>query len=438
MLFALVSAAGCGGMADGAVADGAEPSGEGVCQMREPLGRFRRVTTQAHLDELAGCAEIDGQLFIDAPDGVGLDLSPLASLRRVRGDLEIGCNPYGGSGNERDCGESAQRSFTLAGLEGLEIVEGSLLLGGLPVTSLAPLGNLRTIGGLLTIVNFDSLTSLAGLEGTAVKALHLQQNVRLSTLSGLTLVPDAALIYILQMPALTDLSALAQLRSVASLHLQEMPLQNLNTLSALTGLGSLSLLDVPELSDLSGVSQLHELGRLSLTNTALENLDALRLESVGDLHLSNNSKLVEVDALGSLAQLYGLDVAGNERLVRLPAFPNVTAIQVVFVVGNGALLEGPSFPNVQRMPDGTIFIIDNSNLLRVDGFPSLEQIYQIDISRNEQLVEVDFGRLTSAETLHITCNLELPDASLTPLMQVSSSDRQLQGNVGAEALCQSF
>jgi hypothetical protein len=60
------------------------------------------------------------------------------------------------------------------------------------------------------------------------------------------------------------------------------------------------------------------------------------------------------------------------------------------------------------------------------------------IRQNVQLARVNFGRLRTAGTLRITCNLELPDSSLAPLfdVEVPSGKRQLDGNQGSEALCQ--
>jgi hypothetical protein len=438
-VFVLLSATGCSGSATSDDGDASSEGADGtpvVCQVPPPVVEsFPAVTTQAQLDELAGCEEVSGKLLIDAPDGVDLDLSPLASLRRVRGELVIGCNPY--VGTDSYCGPSVERSLTLDGLESLESVA-SLTLGGLRVTSLAPLGNLRSIDNQLNIVNCGSLTSLEGLEGALLSTVSLQQNVQLSSLSGLTLAADAERVHIQGAPALTDLSALSPLESVSHLELREMPLRHLNMLSQLTSVDSLYLIQVPELNDLSGLSQIRTVARLYLDETGLENLDELPLESIAELDLSHNAALVEVDSLGTLLRLSRLSVIGNDRLLRLPAFPNLTAIDWVDLEFNTALVEGPRFPNVEHMSSGTIAIANNPALLEIDGFANIDQAAAIEIRQNVQLARVNFGRLRTAGTLRITCNLELPDSSLAPLLdvEVPSGERQLDGNQGSEALCQ--
>ena len=389
------------------------------------------MTTQAELDELTGCEEILGPLRVDAPDRVLLDLRPLSSLLRVDGPLTIGCNPY--LGTDSYCGESVERSFTLEGLENLESAA-SLTLGGLRVSSLAALRSLRDIGQELNIVNCNALENLDGLRAP-VSTFSFQSNALLASLVGLTVVPAAERVHIQGAPALTDLSALAPLTSVGQLELREMPLQNLNDVRNLTSLRSLYLIDVPALNDVSALDQVRTLDELYLDGTALESLDALQLESIQALYLAHNPVLLDVDGLGNLARLGKLDVLSNDNLVRLPAFPNITQLTGVFLQFNAALSEGPSFPNLERMPSGTIAVADNPKLLRLNGFARLSEVAAIEIRENAQLVEVDFGRLTSAGRLHITCNPGLAGASLESLTQVSSPDRYLDGNLGSEELC---
>jgi hypothetical protein len=416
------------GASGGAGATGVSRS----CSVSPSPEGFTLVSTQAQLDLLAGCEEIRGPLHVDAPDGVQLDLRPLASLRRVAGAVTLGCNPY--LGTDSYCGESVERSFTLAGLENLESV-GSLTLGGLRLSSLAALRSLRNIGHDLSIVNCNGLESLDGLDGAPVATLSLQQNAQLVSLLGLTLAPVARRVHIQGAPSLTDLSALSSLTSVDHLELREMPLENLDDVGNLSAVGSLYLIDVPRLNDISALNRVSTLDQLYVDGTALQNVDALQLESIEAIYLAHNPALVGVDSLGGLSHLGSIEVLGNDSLARLPVFPDITEMTSVFLQFNAALVEGPGFPSLERMPSGTIAIADNPNLLRIDGFPSLSEVAAVEIRRNAQLVEVAFGQLTSAGSLHITCNPELPSASLAPLMQVSSTDRDLDGNQGSEEAC---
>ncbi len=391
------------------------------------------VSTPAQIAELEGCEEISGALYIDSPDGVRLDLRPLAALRRVLGPLTIGCNPY--LGTDSFCGESEERSLTLDGLQNLESVM-SLTLGGLRIPSLSELSGLRNIGRELHIVNCNSLGSLDGLQGlSAVSRVSLKANSRLESLTGLSIAPAAALVHIQNAPSLTDLSVLRPLVSAEHFELREMPLRNLDVLSNLRNASVVYLIDVPELSDVSGLSQLRTLEKLYLQNTGLQNLAGLLLESLAALDLWDNTELVEVDALSGV-QLGSLTAIGNASLVRLPAFPNVTVSTGVSLQFNDVLAEGPFFPSIERMDGGPITISGNSNLLRLTGFSALNEAAEIEIRQNANLVEVGFPALKRAARLQITCNPELPDASLAPLSEVSSVYRQLTGNQGSEELCE--
>ncbi len=397
------------------------------------------VTTQEQVDSLAGCEVIGGMLVVAPPEGVTLDLRPLASLRRVEGHLSLGCFAWVNSGCSFDAPFGFESDLGLEGLERLELV-GGLSLSGLRVTSLAPLRNLRTIeDAALSITDCNELTSLDGLHDVAVTSLTLANNKRLASTKGVLLAPLASSVSLTGLPALTDLSVLGPLTSVDQLGLGSLPFQNLDAVSNLAQARSLSLIDMPQLSDISALARLRELDELRIEGTALENLDALQLATVkGELSVARNRALVSMDTLGGIERLGALRVHDNVALTRLPTFTNVADIARIDVSSNALLVHGPSFPSLHGMGSGTITISSNATLERIDGFSNLQQASSIEILGNPKLQVVEFPSLQTAPLLRITCNAALSELSLRPLLSVSSSDLMLEGNLESPGYCESF
>lgn len=103
------------------------------------------LTTQAAVDELSCLGVVEGTLAIS---GTAADLTPLASLYRVGGGLEI----------------TAGEAVTLAGLDGITEVNGAIVIADNPgLTTLSFHPSLTALGNL-TIQNNDALASLAGAE----------------------------------------------------------------------------------------------------------------------------------------------------------------------------------------------------------------------------------------------------------------------------------
>lgn len=195
----------------GGAAGAGEPGSLPVCRVSMNPDGFFIVTTQAQVDDLSGCETINGALMVAPPDGVGLDLRPLSALRRVTGDVTLGCNSFASTDG---CLGLGGRTLSLEGLEGLESVC-VMTLGQLRMRSLASLRGSRNIGSSLTIAGCDELTSLAGLEGVSVSSLSLQYNAALASLSGPTITTRADSVHLQGLPALKDLALLAPLTSVA-------------------------------------------------------------------------------------------------------------------------------------------------------------------------------------------------------------------------------
>jgi hypothetical protein len=435
-----LAAAGCGADADAAP----DASGQGADDVLDgaPIGRVCKpeasnqyyITAQRELDALAGCVDIDASLFIDSAPGEALDLRPLASVRRVSGQFSIGCNPY--ASLESYCLEPFARPIPLEGVEAIESV-GGLTLGGLLVPSLAPFRALRRIGTSLSIVNCSELTTLDGLENApGVASVDLTANAQLTSLAGLNIAARMERLHLQGSPALEDLSSLASLESVDLVDLGALPLRDLRAFSGIASLGELHLSGLRELTDLTGLGGLRSMVRLNVVGTGLQSFEGLELNSLETLDIWSGTRLRQVDALSRLTSLDQMNVVENSALERLPEFPNLEALGGVFLDSNDRLVQGPSFPRLTRVGYGYITISRNPGLERLAGFSAMQEAAAIDIRQNDRLVELDFGSLTFAGSLVVTCNRELPDATLAPLEQVDTAgDRLLVGNQSSPEAC---
>ncbi|HTV20153.1 MAG TPA: hypothetical protein VMG12_15825, partial [Polyangiaceae bacterium] len=147
------------------------------------------VENQSQLEELAGCEEIGGDLFVEFFQGA--DLSPLASLRAVDGTLFLGVpSPIQPEDPEEQYAYAMQRQYgyldSLHGLEALESV-GTLALDSVRVEDFSDLESLRSIDEGLSIYTAPNLKRLTGLERAAIANLSIIDSPLLETLDGLTL-----------------------------------------------------------------------------------------------------------------------------------------------------------------------------------------------------------------------------------------------------------
>jgi hypothetical protein len=328
-----------------------EPSTPGATECGPSIEAY----SQADIDALAGCEVIIGSLRIQSDDD--LDLRPLGALRSV-GSLQV----FGPT-------EGATGILSLEGLENLRVVRNELTLGGLRISSLAPLANLRIqasedepLDFTLEISGCDALESLAGLQlGSYIEDFNVTYNAGLKTLDPWVYEPPPAPGMLISLdlsgnPLLSDLDALAALTEAGSVYLDDTPYENL---AAFAGLRR-----VAGYFDVAGNQNLVD---LSLPN----------LEAVGVFTINANPKLVELGAFDRLDGLRLLEVSDNPELARLPRFPALT--------GDASA------------PDwgwAELAIHGNPKLESVDGFVSLVSSGGIDIRGNASLSSVELGALT--------------------------------------------
>lgn len=345
------------------------------CAQSPILSESVHVSTQADLDALQGCEEID-ELRIEPMEN--LDLSPLASLRVVSSALQLG-DP-----NESSYAESGWID-TLRSLKALERAE-VLYLNAVAVDDLSELESLRDLDGLV-LLRMPRLQNLAGLEALELPYLWITTAPQLRTLDGLNYASDGELLIIENTPALENIDALAHVESMESLHLWD------------TGLEAL-----PDLSE---------------------------LRSATSVSIGGNPRLTDVSGLSGLQRVEELEFRNNELLRSLPQFSQLRALEVLRVYHNDALEEvvldsllfessTESFNgrNVRVSRVEIVDISDNAELRRIASPGGFDWVANYAVTGNASLTDVDLGRLERADLLIISENPALQNVTAPSLVTV--------------------
>jgi hypothetical protein len=228
------------------------------------------------------------------------------------------------------------------------------------ITSLAKLGDLRSVGDL--VITSSGLTSIDTPSPLAVSgSIDIETNTKLADLSNLSLPAGGS-------------------ASTCSTFLTAVTLKG-NT--ALTSMGAMNQLGcVIGLTDIEGNTKLTDLdlssavrleGGLTLTgNTAATSLELSSLTSVtGAMTISNNTALANLGQWTSLQFMHGpLTIDTNPALTTLAGVMNGAANGTV---GTGIMIEGE------------LSITNNAKLTEVGEFQYLSWAQQINIANNAQL-----------------------------------------------------
>ncbi len=161
-----------------------------------------RVETQAGLLSYRGCTQVTGNLTIQARDLS--DLSPLATLGRVRGTLTIG---------------ESQTLETLDRLSQLKSVENLVLANNESLSKLEGLSQLSHVRGI-TLVGNPKLANLEGLEHVrSLEGLWLENN-GLRTTHGLENLVEVSDLAVYRNSKLFSLAGLRNVSRVTNLSLE--------------------------------------------------------------------------------------------------------------------------------------------------------------------------------------------------------------------------
>lgn len=396
-----------GGSGSTTVDGGTSTTGDsgGVVECGPPCGQPWVAHGDFHVDagtapaDVACLVAVEGRLWIeDQADAAVLDA--LANLRVVDQELYISDNPGIADVDDLACltrigSLGVWRSaalVSLAGLSGLEVVDGEVLFGpNIHISDNPALTELPVFGPgfkgpgdvLLTgneaLPDLDALASWHASSDDDVFAfcrLEVQDGPSLAdiagahaflmnstiegcglVLGGLPLVDELppmdslgslGLLALRDMPALTSLDPVAQLDELGSVDLRRLPqIDTLAPLAEVDGLYGVGLVDLPKVSDLSPFASITELGSLELVDLPL--VDSLAglgsLELVSSMMLGGCLNTVDEVGLGPISSLAGLDslatvgelgIAFNNALTSLDGAPLVSVDQLQ-VVSNAEL-----------------------------------------------------------------------------------------------------
>jgi hypothetical protein len=343
----------------------------------------------------------------------------------------------------------------LDALEGCEVIEGHLTIGGFHDADLRPLHALTTVRGSILIdmavapeapnvetPMLDSLEGLESLQSAASLDLRglLADNV--DALSNLAMLTTGRL-WILASPNLRALDGLANLRAVTDLVLACPALEDIAPLQladAMTGL-NIYAARFSRLSPL-GVGIVSG-GPLEISNTELRNLDAFAglVYAPGNIRIGDNPLLENIDGLKDLQFAGPLSISHNPSLAHLPPFSTLKTLSALEVSDNDSLVEIPAFSfsgagaggqdplSLLSRSSALAVITDNAALssitlpemwlggsaLIIDNNPALEQVNltqqlsydYLSITGNPALASVDIGVLGTVDLLEVLDNPEL-------------------------------
>lgn len=129
--------------------------------------------------------------------------------------------------------------------------------------------------------------------------------------------------------------------------------------------------------------------------TPITNLNALsQIKTLkGDLQITNNDELTNLEGLNNLKVAYGLHIISNAALINLAGLDSLYYVSGELVVSNNASLLSLSGLNnlTQIDSDGSIEIIDNASLLSLSGLNNLTWLDDdcgIEIINNASLVSL--------------------------------------------------
>jgi hypothetical protein len=400
------------------------------CESSLVIAESVRVSSQAELEELRGCEEIQGDLRVDL--FAGADLSPLVALRSVGGGLLLGGFPAPPRdepwrpGMADEVEDVIEQGFlpSLHGLEALERV-GEIAMSHVAVSDFSA---------------FQSLRSVA-----------TQQN---GSLPGQLLMEDA--------PNLTSLRGLENVSDIQMLLLNDNPLleslDGLNVYGA--SMGAVAITNSARLSSLYELSLMSSMTVLALHATGVRNLDdLLNLEQVSALELVANPELENIDALGGLVTAESITVAQNPKLRRFPSMARMGGGLTQIMITRNAELETISLEltagatsyvsrGKERESSAGFFEIgENPKLLTIGLAAGLAKADYLAVYQNPSLARIDFGSLQSLDTVSIDDNAALttlivgdlqtvdlllvtdnPLLSMLPFASVRTFASELRGN----------
>ena len=189
-------------------------------------------------------------------------------------------------------------------------------------------------------------------------------------------------------------------RIVGDLRLADLTTADLSQLSCLTEVtGTVTIASVSGLLDLNGLAALQTAGGLQITrNPDLQSLDGLegliaidggQVDDIGDVWITENDHLGDIEALGGLAQvtLDSIVVASNPSLVSLAGLQGVAETLTECIVADNDSLS--SLDLNALVQTRTLRIANNEALTSLAGLSSLQRLERIEIEGNASLESLE-------------------------------------------------
>lgn len=312
-----------------------------------------------------------------------------------------------------------------------DTIFGSLIINGIDIDSLTPLSNISCVKGALIVEDTERLFTLSGLDN-------------LNTIEDSILIEGNEL--------LSEITALSNIQILKTIEINSNGrLKNLEGLNNITQLEHIRIFGNQELSNMSGLDNLSSVNGdfWIIGNDRLSNLDGLnKLELVAGTFTIQNSNLIDIKGLESLANTGDLRFVGTENLVDLSGLENMKTINgdlilnfsvsqslkglenLEFINGNlsiygSGISEIDALKNLKTVTGYIeVFVCDNlknvdgfSNITEVNAFLSLEFLSSLNNISGLRNLNKILGSLV------IRSNDKLND--LTPL----SNLRELSGNL---------
>ena len=397
------------------------------------------ISSQADIDALEGCTEINGDLIIDGnnitdgPETI-TDLSPLNDLTNITGDISINFLPEVTALPTFESLTQLNGSYSVQNLALVEalpnfpnqaIINGNLLFGNLPLVEELPAGlaNVTTLNGGYIISGLPLITTLPNLPNQAVMNGNVQfGNLPLITSlpAGLNLLTEVnpgldveenpineGTLSLFQLPETVTLPNFTNLETVTNLSLNQLPQSVFPSFDNLTTIRrNFNLIGNQNITDFTGFSNiLSDAEGLTISiqaNPSLEIIDAFDgIPSVRQILLANNTSLLEINGFDALEDTERLAIAFDNNNAALEGFENITKIGWLQLLA--------------------------SNLTSVDFLPNLEHIYgAITIQSNSNLVDTP--------SLNGVTYLSVPDFDISPSKEINISNNILLESLGTPDL----
>ncbi|MEW7291197.1 cadherin repeat domain-containing protein [Aquimarina sp. 2304DJ70-9] len=252
----------------------------------------------------------------------------------------------------------------------------------LDITSLAPLGTIKTVGSLRVAAGL--LQDLSGLENIT------------------TVTNDLTIVFC---DLITDLDELSNITSVnGDLRIfGNDSLTNMDGLSNITSVGQwLRISNNPLITSISIFNNLTTVGKMEIeSNDSLINLDGLEnIQTVnGDLEIIQNILIKDLNALSNIREVSGdLIIERNFSLLNLDGLRNITSVGEYVGISLNPLIKNLNGLGKLTSIGGSLIISNNSSLESLDGIapntslglsivPALNG--DVDISWNDSLISID-------------------------------------------------